>query len=69
MSIVRAFALFVILAFGGAVIAAGFMTSPASANKMDGKPGGYGSRTTANYGTPKAGTAKPPTSVKKPPAQ
>jgi len=65
MSIMRAFALFVILAFGGAMIASGFMTSPASANKMDGKAGGYGSRGSANYGPPKSGTAKPPTSTKK----
>ncbi|MEY9392028.1 hypothetical protein ABIF65_011814 [Bradyrhizobium japonicum] len=39
MSIVRAIVLFLILAFGGIVIAAGFMTSPASASKMDGKAG------------------------------
>lgn len=69
MSIVRAIALFVILAFGGAVIAAGFMASPASASKMDGKAGGWGGRNTASYGTPKSGTVKPPTSAKKPPAQ
>ena len=66
MSILRAIALIVIVAFGGAMIAAGFMTSPASANKMDGKAGGYGSRG-ANYGPPKSGTAKPPTATKKPP--
>jgi hypothetical protein len=65
MSILRAIALIVIVAFGGAMIAAGFMTSPASANKMDGKAGGYGSRGSANYGPPKSGTAKPPTSIKK----
>ena len=68
MSIVRAIALFVILAFGGAVIAAGFMTSPASASKMDGKSGGWGGRNTANYDTPKSGTAKPPATAKKAPA-
>lgn len=67
MSIVRAIALFVIVAFGGAVIAAGFMTSPASAGKMNGKPGG--GRNSAHYDTPStsSGTAKPPTSTKKPP--
>ncbi|MET3299672.1 hypothetical protein ABIE86_005166 [Bradyrhizobium diazoefficiens] len=69
MSIVRAIALFVILAFGGIVIAAGVMTSPASASKMDGKAGGWGGRNTAHYDAPKSGTAKPPTSAKKPPAQ
>lgn len=53
MAIVRAIALFLILAFGGCLIATGFMSSPASANKMDGKPGGYGSKNSANYGTKK----------------
>lgn len=51
MSVVRAIALFMILAFGGCLIATGFMTSPASANKMNGKPGG--DRNSANYGTKK----------------
>jgi hypothetical protein len=69
MSIVRAIALFVILAFGSVVIAAGFMTSPVSASKMDGKAGGWGGRNTAHYDAPKGGTAKPPTSAKKTPAQ
>jgi hypothetical protein len=65
MSIVRAITFIVIIAFGGAVIAAGFMTSPASAGKMNGKPGG--GRNSAHYDTPSNGTAKPPTSTKKPP--
>jgi hypothetical protein len=67
MTIMRAIALFVILAFSGCVIAAGFMTSPASANKMDGKPGGAN---VARYG-PKSSpsNAKPPANTKKPPAQ
>ena len=40
MSVIRVIALSVILAFGGCVIASGFLIAPASANKMDGKPGG-----------------------------
>lgn len=63
MSILRAIALFTMVAFGGAVIAAGFVTSPASAGKMNGKPGG--GRNSAHYDTPSNGTAKPPTSTKK----
>ena len=57
----RAIALSVILAFSGCVIVAGFMAAPASANKMDGKPGG--GRNSAHYGN---STSKPP--AKKPPA-
>jgi hypothetical protein len=64
MSLLRAIALFVIVAFGGVVVAAGFMTAPASAGKMDGKPGG---RNMANYGATKSAPPKPPTSAKKPP--
>ncbi len=67
MAIVRAIALFVIVTFGGVVIAAGFMTAPASAGKMDGKPGG--GRNTANYGPTKSATPKPPAATKKTPAQ
>lgn len=68
MSIVRAVALFTILAFGCVVVAAGFMTSPVSAGKMDGKPGG--GRNSAHYDNPSSGgAAKPPTSTKKSRAQ
>jgi hypothetical protein len=72
MTIMRAIALFVILAFSGCVIAAGFMTSPASAGKMNGKPGGGGAGSgMANYGPMKSSTpnAKPPANTKKPAAQ
>lgn len=62
---VRAIALFVIIAFGGTIIAAGIMTSPASAGKMNGKPGG--GRNSAHYDTPSKGTAKPPAATKKSP--
>jgi hypothetical protein len=67
MSVVRATALFVIVAFGGAMIATGFMTSPASAGKMNGKPGGRCN--SAHYDAPSkgTGTAKPSTATKKPP--
>ena len=67
MSIVRAIAIFVIVTFGGVVIAAGFLTAPASANKMDGKPGG--GRNSAHYGPTKNAPAKPPAATKKTPAQ
>lgn len=63
MALCRAIALFVIVAFGAAVVAAGFMTSPASAGKMDGKPGG--GRNSAHYGPSKSGTPKPPPSAVK----
>ena len=53
---IRAFAMFVILAFASCVIAA-----PASAGRMNGKPGG--GRNTAKYDNP---TSKPPANVKKP---
>jgi hypothetical protein len=69
MTIIRAIALFVLLAFSGCVIAAGFMTAPASAGKMNGKPGG---RNVAHYGPTKnsgAPTNKPPATMKKPAAQ
>ena len=66
MSLLRAVALFVIFAFGGVVVASGFMTRPASANKMDGKPGG---RNTAHYGTAKSPPPKPPAAAKKAPSQ
>ena len=52
MTIIRAIALFAIIAFSGCVIAAGFMTGPASAGKMDGKPGG--GPNVAHYGPAKA---------------
>ena len=63
MVLCRAIALFVIVAFGAAVLAAGLMTSPASANKMDGKPGG--GRNSAHYGPSKSSTPKPPPSTMK----
>jgi hypothetical protein len=56
----RAVALFVILAFASCVIVAGFMAAPASAGKMNGKPGG---RNVANYDN---STVKPPAKMKKP---
>jgi hypothetical protein len=65
MTILRVVALFVIFAFSGCVIAAGFMTEPASANKMDGKPGGgWG---VAHYGPAKgaAPNGQPPAKMKK----
>ena len=48
--------------------AAGFMTSPASATTMDGKPPG---RNAAKYGPPKNNipSSKPPAKIKQPPAQ
>lgn len=48
--------------------AAGFMTSPASATTMDGKPTG---RNAAKYGPPKNNipSSKPPAKMKQPPAQ
>jgi hypothetical protein len=58
---IRAIAMFVILAFASCVIAAGFVAAPASANKMDGKPGG--GRNSAHYGN---STGKPPAKMKKP---
>jgi Spy/CpxP family protein refolding chaperone len=58
---IRAIAMFVILAFASCVVAAGFMAAPASANKMDGKPGG--GRNSAHYDNP---TSKPPAKMKKP---
>lgn len=69
MSIVRAIALFIIVTFGGVIIAAGFMAGPATANKMDGKPGG--GPNVARYGPPKSGTpiSKPPAKMTKPAAQ
>ena len=69
MTIMRATALFVMIAFSGCAIAAGFMAAPASANKMDGKPTGRG---VAHYGPPaKSGTtnAEQPAKMKKPAAQ
>jgi hypothetical protein len=65
MTILRAIALSVIVAFSGCVIAAGFMTSPASAGKMNGKPGG--GPNVAHYGPSKTGAPKPP--AKKPSPQ
>jgi hypothetical protein len=53
---IRAIAMFVILAFASCVIAA----APASAGKMNGKPGG---RNSAHYDNP---TGKPPAKMKKP---
>jgi hypothetical protein len=63
MSIVRAVALFVLIGFGSVVVAAGFMMSPASAGKMNGKPGG--GRNSAHYDAPSSSNAKPPASAKK----
>jgi hypothetical protein len=57
---IRAIAMFVILAFASCVIAVGFMAAPASAGKMNGKPGG---RNSAHYDNP---TNKPPAKMKKP---
>jgi hypothetical protein len=60
----RAIALFIILSLTSCVIAGGFMAAntPASANKMDGKPGG--GRNVANYG-PQKTYSKPPAKTKK----
>jgi hypothetical protein len=65
-TIMRAIALYVILAFSGCIIAAGFMTAPATAGKMDGKPSGKGlahyepAKNTMTNGQPSAKTKKPP---------
>jgi hypothetical protein len=69
MTILRVVALFVIFAFSGCVIAAGFMTAPASANKMNGKPGG--GPNVAHYGPAKGGAPNglPPARMKKPAVQ
>ncbi|WP_426608757.1 hypothetical protein [Bradyrhizobium sp. McL0616] len=69
MSVLRAIALFMIVTFGGVILAAGFMAGPATAGKMNGKPGG--GPNVAHYGTPKSGTptAKPPAKMTKPAAQ
>ena len=61
----RAVALFIILSFVSCVIAGGFMAanSPASAGRMDGKPGG--GRSAADYGPIKS-DSKPPAKTKRP---
>jgi hypothetical protein len=62
---IRAIAMFVILAFASCVIAAGFMAAPASAGKMNGKPGG--GPNVAHYGNSTGNsTGKPPAKMKKP---